>query len=189
MIQFREVLEGDAELTLKWRTNPRVSQQMATEFSGDLSTQRIWIDQAYQRSNYYHWIFECADEPIGLVSLSNIDMSDRTAFWGIYVGEDSAQGYGLIATIAFYNCIFAQFELSRLYAEVLDSNEMVSRMHEKMGYVRLSCMDRTENDTHGSKQLRVWGLSREVWSSRVSNRGHSSLPVSRWLSNPFEQLR
>lgn len=185
MIRFREVLEGDAELTLKWRTNTRVSQQMATEFSGDLSTQRIWIHQAYQRTDYYHWIFECADEPIGLVSLSNIDMSDRTAFWGIYVGEDSAQGYGLMATIAFYNCIFAQFELSRLFAEVLDSNEMVSRMHEKMGYVREQAMDRVT--PVGAKNMKVWSLTRNTFLRQKikSYKSHMTLPVHLWKGNPF----
>lgn len=187
MLRMREVLLSDAERTLNWRKDPRVNQQMLSDFNGDLETQKGWIESAYARPDYYHWIFEDEHRALGLVSLSMINISERTASWGIYLGEPSASGAGLVATNLLYRQVFLVFGLHTLFADVLESNRAVCRMHELMGYVRVPERDVRVTGTTRSVGLLGYKLSRAQWERRATDLSLAPFPIHLWRGCPFEK--
>ena len=184
MITFREVQPEDAEMILAWRTKPRVATQMATEVSADISKQKAWLMQCYERPDYYHWVIESHQEPVGVVNLTGLDLRSASTSWGFYIGEDSAIGMGAFVPPYFYNFLFDVLKLKEVTAEVAASNESVLGLHLLHGYQRCPEKDR-EVLRHGEKlEMLCLVLKSHQWQSGRFTKMRSEFPVALWKAAP-----
>jgi UDP-4-amino-4,6-dideoxy-N-acetyl-beta-L-altrosamine N-acetyltransferase len=184
MIRFREVLPSDAEMLLGWRTLPRVASQMATTVSLNLEDQRQWLLACYDRPDYYHWVIQFQDKPVGLINLTNFSRAAGETAWGFYIGDDAALGLGAFVPPYFYNFVFSQFGLHRIHAEVLEGNAAVIQLHTLHGYERQPAHDRLIQKDGVSQSLVAMVLDSHRWSQGRFTHMKADFPMTLWRAKP-----
>jgi diamine N-acetyltransferase len=75
---------------------------------------------------------------IGNAGLQQIDWSNRSAEFGIFIGEKTFwnNGYGSEATRLILKHGFETLNLNRIYLHVFESNPRAIHVYEKIGFVR-----------------------------------------------------
>jgi len=134
LITFKKLAEDDLERVLEWRTSEYVTAFMYTDIEKDLDNQRKWFKSISNDDTNYYWVIYSNDTPIGLISLNNIDRRNRKATFGYYIGD---LNYSIIAGRIhpyLYNYVFSELGLNKLYAEVMDGNESMMKMHHYYGF-------------------------------------------------------
>ncbi|MGZ7446002.1 UDP-4-amino-4,6-dideoxy-N-acetyl-beta-L-altrosamine N-acetyltransferase [Paenibacillus sp. TH7-28] len=134
MITFKKLDEGDLEQVLEWRTSEHVTRYMYSDIDKNLDNQMKWYKAISKDDTQYYWIIEYKGTAIGLMSINNLDRNNRKATFGYYLGDLS---YTMIAGRIhpyFYNFAFFQLGLNKLYAEVMDGNDGMMKMHLHHGF-------------------------------------------------------
>jgi UDP-4-amino-4,6-dideoxy-N-acetyl-beta-L-altrosamine N-acetyltransferase len=187
MIRFRELGITDASQILKWRTSAGVTDFMTTDLDGDLASQQTWIRNSFLKQDYYHWIIVIDDVDVGLLSIANLDLEDRTTSWGFYVGESKVSGLGGIIPPFLYNFLFSQLQIKKLKVEVLETNHQVISMHLLHGYVRDFNLDRVIVKKGVQHNLCAMSLSSEDWlSKKAFQKLMTEFPMHLWKASPFK---
>ena len=133
-IKFKKINVEDAKLVLDWRTSERVTNFMNSNIEYNLLNQIEWIKNIQQSKENYYWIIEINNIKAGLICLTNLDFTLKTANWGYYIGDENFLGYGSLMPPYLYNFVFNELKLDILQAEVFYDNLMVIKMHLKLGY-------------------------------------------------------
>lgn len=130
-----KIKREDFELIKYWRMLPEVTKYMYTDPKLTLETQLRWFNSIENNPAYKYWVIEMDDKKIGLVSLNDIDMTNRRCSWGHYIAELSYRGKGIgkILEYNIYDYVFFKLGLNRLSVEVLAFNERAINLHKKCG--------------------------------------------------------
>ncbi|MFC6334887.1 UDP-4-amino-4,6-dideoxy-N-acetyl-beta-L-altrosamine N-acetyltransferase [Paenibacillus septentrionalis] len=134
MISFKQLCEKDLEQVLEWRTSEHVTQYMYTDIEKNIDKQREWFGKVSSDHTQFYWIIQYNNINIGLISLNQLDHHNMKATFGYYLGD---LRYTMIAGRIhpyFYNFAFHQLGLHKLYAEVMDGNEGMMKMHLHYGF-------------------------------------------------------
>ncbi len=103
-----------------------------------LERETAWYERAATSSDTYSFtIYERASEtPIGNASLMGIDWRNRTAEFGILLGEAAARGkgYGTETARLLLDYAFTALGLHSVYLRVHEYNLAGQRAYEKAGY-------------------------------------------------------
>ena len=134
MLFFREVLPSDAQMLLNWRLDESISKFMISDIQDDINTQVKWLLDCYEKADYYHWIIEFHNKPVGLISFSQYSTEEKSLYMGFYIADNSARGIGAIVPISFYNFAFNQLNVNCVRAEVIYFNTSVIDLHLMHGY-------------------------------------------------------
>lgn len=181
LVSFREIEPSDADLTLSWRTNPRIAQWLVSEVKHNRDAQMKWLETCYDRTDYYHWIFQINGSDAGLANVSKLDARGKTTEWGFYTGEGKFLGFGALIPPIMYDWIFFTLGIRRVEALVAARNSSVRKIHSLHGYVEKSnSLSERTRESPASQTVKL-ELSREAWLAR--RRGDFTqieLPTSRW---------
>lgn len=139
---FLRGLEIDDHVKLyQWRQNEDVFQyyRSAIRYISTLN-EKNWVENRItDKENVTCAI--CLKETnkfIGCTFLNNIDLINRSARGGTFIGDSEYQGkgYGTEARILILRHAFFDWGLERVWAHIHLSNVASIRMHEKCGYVK-----------------------------------------------------
>lgn len=137
-VTLREVKESDLELINKWSNDKELWNSLCgwhlifTKYDT-----KNWFINLSKKENYIFYVIEYSDiGAVGTISLSNINWKDRTAYYGIMIGEKNARNKG-IATIAL-NLIeeysFLELGLNRLESDIISFNKVSLNFHITNGW-------------------------------------------------------
>jgi len=185
MLKFSEVNLNQAELILNWRTSERVKKFMTTDIVFDLEMQKRWLLSCYENPNYYHWIIEIEDNPIGLINISGLDICNKTTSWGFYIGDRESMGYGAFVPPFLYNFLFRKLKIKTINVEVFEANIGVLGLHRLHGYTQLPERNRVVKKDGDDIPMVGLQLSAESWmgNKRFENQ-IADFPVSLWKAKP-----
>lgn len=134
MITFRKLEKQDLAQVLEWRTSEHVTQYMYTDIEKNLDNQLQWFEKISKDDTQYYWIIEVKDVPIGLISLNQLDQINKKSTFAYYIGD---LNYSIIAGRIhpyLYNFAFFELGLNKLYAEVMQGNDGMMKMHKHYGF-------------------------------------------------------
>jgi len=137
VLSFKKLEESDLELVLEWRTSEHVTKFMYTDIEKNMENQRKWFNRISQDDSQFYWIIQYNQHPIGLISLNQIDRVNKKATFGYYLGD---LNYSIIAGRIhpyLYNFAFFELGLNKLYAEVMEGNEGMMKMHLHYGFTHV----------------------------------------------------
>ncbi|MBK7001223.1 MAG: GNAT family N-acetyltransferase [Rhodoferax sp.] len=140
-VNLRPLRIDDAEFTFRWRRGERAA--LLNQGAQTVEQQISWITS--RPTNEHNFIIETrADKPIGMLSLSGIDVANRVGEPGRFLigDEEAAQGIPAAAEAMklLYELAFDRLELRRIWGIVASNNHRMIKWQTYLGMVREGCL-------------------------------------------------
>ncbi|WP_448206554.1 GNAT family N-acetyltransferase [Azospirillum sp. sgz302134] len=130
MIRFRRPTLDDAEMLLRWRTDPGITRFMFTDLENpDVERQRAWLQAMEQRRDFRHFIIEHEERPVGYLSYSDIDAIHQRCSSGSYIVEekDRRAVAGLLHPFIMDYCFYG-LGMNKIVNYFMEGNDGVIRI-------------------------------------------------------------
>ena len=162
-----------------WRNDPEISKHMLSQDYISEEMQVQWFDRIQQQDSVIYWVVWFKREPIGVASLSAIDLKAGTAEPGMYIYPQQYRNNIVPFCVAFAlnDFAFDELGLTCLIGKIFEDNSASLRFHEKTGYreVPPESLGRTSAvEGHEEKDLH--------WFTLVSSDyERAKAPISRFI--------
>ena len=135
-VTLRPITYEDTDLIVKWRNNERVRQNFIYRGMLTKEIHRHWMDTLVAHGSVVQYIIEYDGRPVGSVYYRNIDLENRSAEFGIFIGEDDAvgNGVGTEATRLFLDFGMNELMLHRICLRLLPHNKSAYRLYVSAGF-------------------------------------------------------
>ncbi len=154
-VYLRKITYEDTPLVVKWRNNPRVRNNFIYREVFTDEIHNNWMKTKVETGEVVQLIIcpkagggaeGSADRPVGSVYLRDIDMNEKTAEYGVFIGEDDATGRGYGNEAAELMCRYAKAELGlkKLILRVFADNTAALKSYEHAGFVKTKDMPKVE---------------------------------------------
>lgn len=135
-VTIRPITDADTDDIVRWRNNENVRKNFVYQekFTPESHTQ--WLRTKVDTGKVAQFIIEADGKPIGSCYLRDISKQNRSAEFGIFIGEDTARrkGYGTTAGKKLLDYGFKQLGLHRIFLRVFSDNERAIRSYERIGF-------------------------------------------------------
>ena len=133
--RLRSLCEEDLKLILEWRNSERIRSMMFNDQPISWEEHKRWFNQLSQGNEASFRVFEMKSEPVGVVQFKEIDRVKQEASWGFYLGKENLiPGIGSMMGFLGIEHGFENLRLSKIYGEVIGSNEKSIRYHKRLGF-------------------------------------------------------
>ena len=140
-VQLRQLQRKDCIGMLEWMHDIEVARYFRDDMLDKTEKDVLeFIDRAdivpLHGKSVHYAIVEEADEYLGTISLKSIDLRDKNAEYAISLRK-TAQGRAVayLATRELLNIAFHEFDLERVYLNVISENKRAIRLYEKCGFI------------------------------------------------------
>ena len=133
MFKFKKMTKEDMPLVLEWRIKPTVTKYLFTKVENNLDNQYAWFEKMNKDESYKYWVIEYNTKAIGVINLADLDLKNSRCNAGYYIGEEEYLNLGGIVLPYFYNYIFNELNINKIYGEVVDGNNIL-KLHLIHGY-------------------------------------------------------
>jgi RimJ/RimL family protein N-acetyltransferase len=164
----REYLPQYVEWLNDWQVAQFLNPGIPMPFN--LEDETDWFENRRKSKENFVFAIITLDENklIGNCGLHNVDLKNRTAVFGIFIGDKNYwnKGYGTDATRTLLRFAFGELGLNRVELEVYDFNPRAMRAYEKAGFRseggRRQALYR-EGKFHNIHRM---GILREEWDAQ-----------------------
>ncbi|MER3398817.1 MAG: N-acetyltransferase [Chloroflexota bacterium] len=139
-VRLRGIEREDLPTFVRWFNDPEVRQYLMMYEPMSMAKEERWFEEMLEHKNDFVFAIEAQIGEqwvhIGNVGLHRIDWKNRTAMFGIALGEKAywGQGFGTDATRTMLRFAFEELNLHRVELEVFDFNPRAMRSYEKAGF-------------------------------------------------------
>ncbi len=172
-MQFIPLIEASAATQAKvriLRNQDDVRKYMYTSHEISEQEHKSWIASLSGNVKQRVFVVIFNDEPAGVVSLSAINITQKTADWAFYL-DSGLQGKGLGSLVEFWmlDYAFKEAGLEKLNCEVLEVNQPVIKMHQRFGFEVEGV--RRKNIIKDGRRIDVvlLGITKDEWLERRSS--------------------
>jgi RimJ/RimL family protein N-acetyltransferase len=170
-VSLRPVRRTDISLFLRWFNDPEVTQYLGLYLPMTEMGEEKWIEESAgsRAGSDVHLVIEAlikdSGMAIGTIGLHQINPKDRTATFGIAIGEKDywSQGLGTDAARTLIRYGFEQLNLHRINSTVYDFNERSYRMHKKVGFQEEGRRRKAIFKNGQYRDLVEFGFLRDEW--------------------------
>ena len=138
-LYLRPLGEADLELCMRWINDPELIPYLNRRLPMGLEQERSWLKNQYNDPSSFSLaiVRKEDDEHIGNCGLHNINRFDRSAEFGIMIGDPGSreQGYGTEAGRMLIEFAFRELNLHRVDLNVFSFNKRAQTVYEKLGFV------------------------------------------------------
>lgn len=178
-IKFREIKISDAKKILDWRKKDRITNFQFTDINNSLKLQKNWIVKSYEQADYYHWLVMFKNKLIGFISINGINLRKSEATWSWYVGEEKYFTLGGYIPPYFYNWVFKNLKINKIYANVFENNYNVIQIHKLHGYKTLKKVYKINKNNKKVRYIKMI-LSKNKWDFKKYEKYVADFPVLKW---------
>lgn len=161
----------DLELIARWRNRPEIRTMFFHKQLISLSRQAAWYERYAGDSSKELFIAELKGngEPIGMIGLSHIDLSNRKAEVGnTMIGDPQewGKGYGVEMLNCLLEYCFTDLGLNRVYAYAIDINQASVKTKQKCGFLVEGTLREDHYMNGRYHDVYIMGLTRGDWMKR-----------------------
>ncbi|MTI71184.1 MAG: GNAT family N-acetyltransferase [Firmicutes bacterium] len=164
-VLIRQLEIGDENLLHKWRNNNKGNNYCGFKYGFLQSKESLRIELMKQIENNSVFPDEktfiiCKkedNEPIGDISYRNWDKRNRSAEFGIEIGEikEHNKGYGYDALFYFIDFMFTYLNLNRIELETFADNKKAEKLYKKIGFKEVGLMREKSFDSRNGKYIDI----------------------------------
>jgi RimJ/RimL family protein N-acetyltransferase len=156
-VSLRLMTRDDTELIVKWRNNERVRKSFVYRQTFTPQIHEKWIREKVETGKVVQFII-CENDrdhrPVGSVYFRDIDPEEKSAEYGIFIGEDDAvgKGYGNETVVLATDYAGQHLGLKEIILRAFVFNEAAIRSYRHAGFVTVKelpgveCSDGQKND-------------------------------------------
>ena len=139
-VRLRGIEREDIPTFVRWFNVPEVRQHLLMFAPMSKAQEERWFESTLDRRDDYLFAIEAHVDDgwvhIGNAGLHQLDWKNRSAVFGIALGEKAywGQGYGTDATRTVLRFAFHELNLHRVELEVFDKNLRARCCYEKAGF-------------------------------------------------------
>jgi diamine N-acetyltransferase len=139
-VRLRAIEREDVPTFVRWFNDPEVRQFILMIRPMSMADEERWVERLPERQDDFLFAVEALVEGewvhIGNVGLHDVDWKNRSAAFGIALGEKQywGRGYGTKATKTVLRYAFGELNLHRVELEVFAYNPRAIRCYEKAGF-------------------------------------------------------
>ena len=137
-VSLRNITLDDTNNIVKWRNNPNVKKNFCLQDDLTVEVHENWFKTRILTGDVKQFIIKDEEQNIdvGSTYLRDIDMKNKKAEFGIFIGEDSARGRGIGSesvklTIKY---AFEELKLHKVFLRVFANNIQAIKAYEKAGF-------------------------------------------------------
>ena len=137
-VYLRPVETEDAELFVKWQSNPDVRYSFFIGFPTNSTRQKEYIENLYKEKDFILFVVMSveSDEDVGFTGFYRVDWIGRAATYGIIIGEPKewGKGFGSEVTKLMVDYGFRTLGLNRIQLHVWKGNNRGLKAYQKAGF-------------------------------------------------------
>lgn len=133
-IELKALTKKDLPLVLQWRNDPEVRKFMLYQHEITMDEHKAWFTSLGLFSHYLMITYQ--GRKIGVFNLRDVDMDDRSAEAGIFIGEEEFRNsiVPMLCILGMMDVCFDVLGMKILTARVRKDNIDALRMNEELGY-------------------------------------------------------
>jgi len=147
-LYLRPLEESDLDLCMRWINDSEILQFLGRRHPMGRVQEKEWLASQYKSESHLNLaiVLKDGDRHIGNCGFNDIDFINRSAVFGILIGEKDAwhQGYGPEAAKLVLSHGFEQLGLHRIELDVFSLNERAQKAYEKVGFT----LEGTKRDSY-----------------------------------------
>lgn len=163
-VRLRAVSPEDLPVFMNWLNDPEVIEGLNLYRPISLKDEEKWYERLLEMQlDERPFVIEVEEgedwKPIGTMGLSEIKWRERSAEFGIMIGEKNYwdQGYGSEATRLMLDHAFGILNLNRVFLRVFETNQRAIPAYQKIGFITEGQL--RQADYRGGKYLDVLIMS------------------------------
>lgn len=137
-ITLRDIKMEDAENIVKWKNNKNVKKNFCIQEDLTVETHMNWYTNKILTGQVKQFIIQDKElkMEVGSTYLRDIDLKNKKAEFGIFIGEDLARGRGIGSksvelTVKY---AFEKLKLHKVFLRVFSGNIPAIKSYEKAGF-------------------------------------------------------
>lgn len=141
-IRLRPLTLGDFNKTLQWHNDEEIKRLYSSHpFPVSIENEKLWYKNILT-TNIPVTVFGIesiqTNELIGIASLKDINLINRSAEFGMYVGDRKLrrQGISITVTKLILEYAFLKLGLNRVYSHMMEDNTPAWKLCERFGFKR-----------------------------------------------------
>lgn len=139
-ILIRTLEISDTDLIINWRNKDFVRKNFIYQDLFTRESHLNWYKNMVLTGRVYQFIIEdiAQNKPIGSIYLRDVDMINKKAEYGIFIGEKSAlgQGFGTEAGELLLKFAFESLRLHKVFLRVFSCNKGAISSYQHIGFVQ-----------------------------------------------------
>lgn len=178
-IVLRPMKLEDQEMVMKWRTLPQITRYMNTNSITDIEKQKEWFKRQEQLDSSYQWIIEWNGKPVGVTSITEVDMGKGTCTRGTYVAEQADRSFGIITDIYAnqHDFIFEKLNLKKIEIEVFQENRFVVKLNKMCGFHEVEILENHVEKNGKKYNIVRLELTREEWEKKKATWNYNKVKI------------
>ncbi len=169
-LYLRPLDEDDLDRCLAWINDAEILNTLGRRTPMSRTMEREWLVGQYKSDDTFALAIALKDDDrhIGNTGLHAIDYVNRTAEFGLLIGEKDAwgHGYGPEAGRAIIDFGFAELGLHRIFLRVFSFNERARRVYDKLGFIDEGALRESYFRNGRFHDTLVMSILQPEWSER-----------------------
>ncbi|MBH1939750.1 GNAT family N-acetyltransferase [Mobilitalea sibirica] len=178
---IRQLELGDEDFLHKWRNDAKGNLYCGFQYGFLLSKEAFRLELKDQIENRQVFTKDklfiiCKKEdltPIGDISYRNWDHRNRSAEFGIEIGEvdERSKGYGFDALYHFIDYMFNSLNLHRIELTTFADNLKAQKLYDRLGFKTIGIMREASFDSRTASYMNIlyMDLLRREWDEIKAN--------------------
>lgn len=137
-VLLKSIEISDTENIIKWRNEKSVRDKFLDQNILNIETHLKWFKEKIETGSVRQFIIYLKPEniPVGSVFLRDIDLKNKKAEYGIFIGEEFARGRGIGTSVAklIIEYGFIKLSLHKIFLRVLADNKQAIKSYKNAGF-------------------------------------------------------
>ena len=137
-VTIRPITYNDTDNIVRWRNSDFVNRRFLYRAQFTPESHNSWMKTMVETKKVYQFIISCDGKDVGSTYLRDVDMKNRKAEYGVFIGEKDylGKGVGQAATKLILKFAFEELKLHKVFLRVLNDNIGAIKSYEKSGFVQ-----------------------------------------------------
>ena len=137
-VTIRPITYNDTDNIVRWRNNDFVNKRFLYRAQFTPESHNNWMKNMVETKRVYQFIISCDGKDVGSIYLRDVDMQNKKAEYGVFIGEKDylGKGVGPAATKLILDFAFTELKLHKVFLRVLSDNTGAVKSYEKSGFVQ-----------------------------------------------------
>lgn len=151
---------------LNIRNEPSVRNSMYTDHHISLDEHLNWVEILKNDKTQIVFIILVNDIASGVLSISALDLVHKKSDWAFYLTDKVRGGLGTALEFSLLNFAFDDLLLEKLNCEVLETNDVIVKLHKKFGFIEEGF--KNSNIEKNGTRIGVYflGITKDEWVSK-----------------------